>query len=278
MNNKRGQKFLSVFLIGIILLFVGAVGWAMLFNHSGFAQSVSSATDSTINAIGPFFRTLLGSTGDSNQDFLAILAFILVMIVVVSTLDSVNIFGDKGGHLVNFIVGTIVAIIGVRFMPNNLWASLTAPSSALVATILVGLPFLALFFMTMAMKKYSLANKVIWLIYSGFMAYLVATASFGVSGADARNWVYIIFTILGVGMLLFDSQVRKIVYQERVKASIASTKGGAALRQINDLKLKIEDYQKVVANDNSTVAEVEEAEKRIKNIEEKIAKLAGYKA
>ncbi len=274
MNNKRGQAVLSWVLIGIILLFIGAIGWAIIFNDSGFAQAVNSTTESTIDAIGPFFRVLLGSSGDSNQDFLAILAFILVMVVVISTLDSVNLFGSKGGRLVNFIVGTIVAIIGVRFMPNNLWQSLTAPSSALVATILVGIPFLALFFITMKIK-YRLASKVIWLVYFAFMSYLVATTSFGVSGAGARNLVYMIFGGLGLVMLFFDSQVRRIFYAERAQAAVTSARGGAALRQVEKLKTKLQEYQDVVADDTSTDGDIAEAEKRIKRIEDTIKKLSG---
>ena len=72
MNNRRGQAIFNYVMLGIVILFIGAVGWAMIFDGSGFAQAVSSVTDTTINAIGPFFKVLLGSSGDVNIDFLKI--------------------------------------------------------------------------------------------------------------------------------------------------------------------------------------------------------------
>ncbi|MCR4323434.1 MAG: hypothetical protein NUV37_00485 [Nanoarchaeota archaeon] len=277
--NKRGQNIFAGVVVGILIIFAGIflIGWFAL--EGGTAEKgMNLVSELFMTILGPIFKAVLGldQTGQNNA-FLMVLTFLLASIVIVSTLDSVNIFGEsKAGHLANFFVGIIVAIIGVRFMPKDLWMSLTSPASAFIATLLIGLPFLAMFFITMKIRS-RLANKVIWLVYFAFLSYLIATGTFGVEGAKATLWVYIIFAVLSLLMFWFDATFRRLIYKERADLGISKAKGSRALAQINTLTTSIEAYQNIIANPMALPADKVAARKHIKEIEKTIRELSGLK-
>ncbi|MCR4284629.1 MAG: hypothetical protein NUV97_01130 [archaeon] len=270
--NKRGQNIFAGVVVVLLVIFFGILifGWIDKGSAEGGMNLVSSIF---VDILGPLFKGLLGF--DGTNDFMMVLAFLMAAIVVVSTLDSINIFGEsKSGHLVNFFVGMIVAVIGVRFMPSTLWNGLSSPASAFIATILVGLPFLVMFFITMKIKS-RLANKVIWLVYFAFLSYLIATGTFDVDGAKATMWIYIIFAFLSLVMLIFDASIRRIFYKERVETGIAQAKGTQALIQIQKLKALIQEYQTVIADPNSDPKTKADARKAMMNTEKTIRELSG---
>lgn len=288
MRGRRGQTknvgyFVSFILAAYVIFFLI---FFLINLNQGWQQALKTATSSvsefTMTVLGPLFSFLLNLGTDSSVNFLMVLTFVLISIIIVGTLDSVNIFGDDNqGGLVNLAVGIIVALIGVRFMPTNMWVSLTAPSSAFVATILVGAPFLALFFVTMKIK-FNLARKLLWLFYLIFMSYLIffpsnlsAGATTGLlTGENRFAYIYIIFLILGGVMLFFDTTVRKVWYGEQAKRDAIKELSDVNLVERRRLREEMRELQKIVADSHTPVADRVAAEKRIAKIKKIFQKIA----
>jgi hypothetical protein len=228
MKNKRGiggeASGVKVFywvLLAFIVFFVALLVYQLFIIKSGadaLEISVNYVVDSVEKIFVPVLGRLLGTAGKSASDaFLMIITFILLLVVIIGTLDSVNIFRDNNwAWLINVLIGAIVSIIGVRYMPPHLWESLTAPSSALVATLLVGLPFLALVVITFKIK-FRLVTKFIWLFYVVFLGYLFFSLweEAGWKTSTSAIWAYGVFAVLSILMLVADSQVRRFVIMER---------------------------------------------------------------
>lgn len=229
-KNKRGAMSigedgtLSKVAMGILAIFIGmvvifsALDWDRNNPGEVIGTAFNEASDVFLNIFGPLFSALLGADGENL--FLMVLTFILVSIVIVGTLDSIDIFGQgTQGQWMNFGVGIITAIIGVRFMPVNMWASLTAPSSAFVAAILVAIPFAAMFFISMRIQS-TLARKLIWIFYMIFMSYLIFFPTSGAGLGNRFMWIYILFLFLAAIMMFFDETAMGFIRTEKVKSDI----------------------------------------------------------
>ena len=261
--DKRGQlKGFAGVVIGIIILIVVIIGISSLVKWGGkgdYVSSLKSAIDGfgdiVINVIGPILGAILNlPDADSNTSLLMILTFILVSTIIITALDSVNIFGDdRQGIVINSIIGIIVAIIGIRFMPKDIWGALTSPSSAFVATLLVGAPFAAFFFVTMKIK-FPLANKLIWLFYIIFMSYLIFFPSTGFSLSNSFMWIYTVFLILAGVMMFFDSTVRAYFFTEKEKAKLGRAVSDVEIQERIKARARIKELTrlKAEANDEET--------------------------
>jgi hypothetical protein len=275
MKGKRGQVGVTQIIVGILALFlilvigVAAFDWSNN-GRSDFGGSLSNSMESVsggfMSVLGPAFNLLLNLDNDVNTNFLMILTFILISIIVVGTLDSANIFGDDNkGNLVNLAVGLIVSIIGVRFMPSDIWASLTAPSTAFVATILVGAPFLALFFVTMKIK-FPLARKVLWLFYLIFMSYLIFFPEAGASSSNDFAWIYIVFLLLAGIMLFLDGTVRRYVGKQMYDLEVSKEINDMSVIQRSKLRQKIADWQGIIGDDTAPADDIKKAKKQIEKL------------
>ena len=249
MNFKnKGQTIFSNILIASIVLFVIAVGVVAATNWScpsSISSSFETVSEIVIDILGPFFGFLLNleSTADMNVKFLIVLAFIMISIIIIGTLDSMNLFGKENkGNLINFVVGIVTSIIGVRFMPPEMWKSLTTPSSAFVATLIVGIPFLALGFVSMKIK-FSLARKAVWLFYLVVLGYLIAI--------NDEILIYVIFAVLAGIMFFFDASVRRYFYTEKSKLEIETMIGKLTLKERKTIRDEIRAYQEIVADVNA---------------------------
>jgi len=279
-EDKKGQALVTRVFLGLIILFVVIIGIVAIVEwnssgRSGFGASLESAVSDVSSGfmavLGPTLGFLLNFGDDANTNFLMVLTFILISIVIVGTLDSVNIFGeDTPSKMANFAIGIIVAIIGVRFMPENMWISLTAPSSAFVATILVGIPFAALFFVTMKIK-FNLARKLLWLFYLVFMSYLIF---FPEGGANAFTWIYLIFLVLAAIMMFFDAAVRKFWYREKRKKEVEDLKENVNLLERQNLRKELKQLQEIIGDSLTSTEERTKAKKRISQIQKTLQEIA----
>lgn len=259
-KNKRGafgatQAVSALLAIFIILVIIFSV---VNYNSNGgnfssaLEESLSDSGNFFMSVFGPLFNILLGLDRegiDSGNQLLLVLTFILISIIIISVLDSINLFGEgetTQSKLINFFIGLIVAAIGVRFMPQDIWQSLTAPASAFVATILVGAPFAALFFITMKLKS-PLVSKALWLFYIVFMSYLIFTMSSGKFIAT-----YIVFLVLAGVMLFFDSSVRRFFRKEKEKNQVQKMLGDLDIKQRHKMRENINEWTAILADSNSS--------------------------
>ena len=177
-----------------------------------------------------------------------------------------NIFGGAGakGDIVNLAIGIIVSIIGVRFMPEGAWTSLTTPASAFVATILVAIPFAALFFITMKLES-NLGRKLMWLFYIIFLSYLIFSSE-GIS--KGIRIIYVIFLVLAGLMMGFDGTVRMYIAKERENIKLKGTLSDVQLVERIKIKEKIKELTKMITVADST--EVPLLQKQIDDYNKKL--------
>jgi prepilin signal peptidase PulO-like enzyme (type II secretory pathway) len=198
-----------------------------------------------------------------------------MVIIITGTFDSVDVFSSQGtgGKWINLAIGVIVSIIGVRFMPSDIWGSLTAPSSALAATIVVGIPFMAFVFITVKIKNIP-ARKVLWLFYLIFMSYLVLQR--------LGNWengfagVYITFLALATIMLFFDGTVREFFYREKAKNETAKARAGINLIGKGKLIKRIAELQEIISDINQPKVLRDAAKKELEEYTATYGDLAAY--
>ena len=268
LSSKRGQQFgLNTIFLVLIVGFLIIIGlFTLIKSNEGaplgdaLSESFSEAGDLVVRVVSPIASVLLGldRVSDANIQFLMIMTFILVLIVIVAALDTASIFGEaRQGHLLNIIVGAIITIIGIRFMPTDLWSSLTAPSSAFIAVLLLALPFAALFALSMKWKSH-IARKALWLLYIVFVGFII--------GDVARSpylWAYVVFLVLAVIMLFFDSTVRRYLNIEKGKLQAEAVVSKMNVKQRYRLRREIENWEKIKADTTATPADRAEAEREL---------------
>jgi len=197
--------------------------------------------DFTITLLNSTVGLLVGTAGlDAPVAFLKIIMFILIAIIVVGAIDSVHIFGDApSAKWTNLIIGIIVSVIGVRFLPSDLMLSLTAPSSALVFALMIGLPLVALTFIIVNIKV-EYVRKVI------VLAYIIGlfTLFFQLDDSLYRTMA-MIFLALGVLLLLFDGQVVKYLRQEGEKRKLLHAVGDVQLQERLKVRARIKELQRM---------------------------------
>ncbi len=274
---KSGQGVMANVFIGIIVLLVVIVGISAAVDWKGassITDSVQQVSETIMAIAGPMFRLMLNldAVSDANVQFLIVLAFVMISVIVIGTLDSINIFGTtKQGYIINFVVGMIVSIIGIRFMPNDIWASLTAPSSAFVATMLVGIPFLAMGFVSMKIKS-KLARKMIWLFYIVVMIYLMFYQT-----ADYFIWVYLTFMLLAGIMMYYDAEVIRFFYKEKAEREIErDVIGKMSAIERYEQRAEIKAYQKIIGDSSATPDDVKLAKTEIKRLERLYGDLSDF--
>jgi len=284
--NKRGVGLgFDKVIIGILILFIVIIGIVGIvkYNKGGafsdaLGESVEEVSNGAVSIFTPIFGVLLGldKVSDANNKFLIIITFILISTIIVGVMDAVNIFdsgpGTKGNYI-NLIVGVIVSIIGVRFMPEDLWGTLTAPSSAFVATVLVGAPFIAFALISIKVGKHSsLASKGLWLFYVVFMSYLIFRYS---SGPENKfELVYIVFLLLGLLMMILDPTFHKFYYQEAGKLSLERGLSSINLVERQKVRNQIEKLTTIISDPASSATDVTAAEAEIVKLKGRYPKLS----
>ncbi len=151
------SKVFSVLLMGMIML-----TFVTTLVSATWADSITKAIDGIQQSGDPIFSALLGQTTSGSDLFVKVLAFMLVMFVIYGVLGMVGIFGNKSW--LNMTIGAIVAIIGIRFLPEGFLAEAAIPSSAFVAILVMGMPLVLLFFMIKDLPK--TVRKVVWVCYA----------------------------------------------------------------------------------------------------------------
>ena len=271
MKNKRGQTVFNNIVYGLVFIFVILIGinaygsadgtWGGFFRQ--LPGSVPIVLTGFSEFLAPIFSALLGITS-GDDSFIRIASFILIFIVVTATLDSVNLFdtGGGSGKLISFAIGMLVSAIGVRYMPDNMWNALTGPASAFVATILVGIPFLALLVITTKLKHHAL-GKAAWIFYILVLGYIVISPEY----QFAFMWVYVVFLVLAVLMLFFDAQFR--TYWNKQKYGLETSKmiGKLDVVKRHEIRVKIKEYYDVLADTDASDKDKKAAKKSIKDLQ-----------
>ncbi len=216
--------------------------------------------DSIASFFNPILKWLIGPSTNSAEIALKVLAFLLVTIVIYGLMDSIKILGEGADkRWLNFAIGIIVATIGIRFIPDNLLTALTAPSSAFVAIIVLGIPFLAMFFILKKLTS-STARRIAWVMYAiliitiavynaGLMSWLIGNYTIDSQIQTAfRQWgiIYVVFGAVALAMALLDGTIQRFfrgVEAEKYTGNVLDEKG--------DRLLEKKAFYETIANDTN---------------------------
>ncbi len=201
MNKKIGIYAILVLMIvsmasSVLAASVGEVGTA-----------VQGAINYGVAASQPIFQYIFGNYNATGNEFaINVLVFFLVLLVIYGLLDVIKIFGDKRG--INFLISAIIALIGIRFMPEGFLQTMATPSSALVAVILLGLPFIILFLI--GTKLPPMARRVMWVLY-GVIILVLWIYNWSNPAVQKFNWIYPVFVVACFIAFWFDAKVQNLL-------------------------------------------------------------------
>jgi hypothetical protein len=211
---------LSVFAIGL-------VNAAKSFTAAGtestntLAGAVQTGIDGIVDALSPVTSWIFGaekSTGDAG--FIALMAFLLTILVMVGILSPMKIFGDKEG--INWAIAVIIALVGIRFVPINMLRSFTIPSEGLVGALFLIIPFIIV---GTLISKISLAGvrKFSWIVYAVIIASLWVKAYNSTAGWTRFYWIYVIILVLCIVAFFLDGTIQKFFRMQKFQRDVTES-------------------------------------------------------
>jgi hypothetical protein len=139
-----------------------------------------------------------------------------------------------------------------------MWVSITSPSSALVATIVVAAPF---FFLALISMRFGLfASKLLWLFFIVFLSYLILAEN------NNFSYIYLIFLVLSFLMLFFDSTVRHFIHGEKEKLNLEAELANMDVKKRYKLRQEIEEYYAILNDSNTSNADKLLAQKKLSQL------------
>ena len=242
---KKNRARLSFYFISLIFIIPLISNIVMADVPSDIAEGTKNFIEGIKSFGGPVFEALLGSSETGDQFVIQILAFILTALIIYGILDSVNIFGGKSG--LNLIIALIVSLIGIRFLPSGLLQAMALPSSALVAAIVLLIPFvIAFYIIEVKMKEHPIAGKLIWVAF-GIIIIFLWFSNWENSNLDGYRWIYPIMALACLFILWSHGTIQKWLRKEETQTSIA--KSGNIER--DRIVAKIKDLQTALAGAES---------------------------
>jgi hypothetical protein len=253
------QKFFlfSIIALMIIMPLVSAYSW----------EELNTDLQSTVSGIKPVLTYIIGKENtDSNQTIAAILMFFLVILVTYGILGSINMFSQTW---VNGGIAFLVALIGIRFLDPKLISTLATPSSALVAGIVIGIPFLIVLLVTTKNEHVKEHGKIIWTAYI-ILNVILLLYNWSKSDSSVKTTI-LVGTVLGIIGLLIYKKLGKI---EELAKEVKSIEGSQkAQQQIAEAKIK--QLEEALARAENK-EEREEIKKRLKIAEQNLEDITEY--
>ncbi|MBS3092397.1 hypothetical protein J4466_03175 [Candidatus Pacearchaeota archaeon] len=226
------------------------------FNES-LTSFVKSTIDFSKNAGEPLFSALFGTfEGETGADlFTKVLVFLLVVLVIVAITDLMPPF--SGRPWIQVGIGVLVSVIGIRFLPADLINQLAYPSSALVATIFVGLPFLILGWLFTKMDVGSGFRRAGWTIF-GVIIFILMVYNW----EKDFYWIYPLFVLACILAFSFDATLQKFLHKARAGRTIE--KHARIERSILISKIKELEEAETRASTSTEVTEIRRQIARLK--------------
>jgi len=134
-----------------------------------------------------------------------------------AVLGQVDVFAGKVWTQV--VIGIIVSIIGIRFMPEGMINALTLPSSALVAILVVGVPFFIFGAIVVKSIQNSYVRRAAWAVYA-VMLLVLWIYNINEQGAIGWLWIYPVFIVGCVLAFAFDGTLQSFVRKASAARSI----------------------------------------------------------
>jgi len=232
---KREVRLLSIFLSSIFFIsfMIGIVAAA---DGSGFAGALTNFIDGVQQVGEPLFGALFGNYATTSELFIQVLAFLLVVLVIYGLLDTMGIFGNKGW--VNFLIGVVIAVLGIRFLPQGFLQEAAIPSSALVALLVMGVPFILVGFLIQKIES-TIARRALWVAYGVIILILWIYNLDNTYLSATAKWIYPAILIGCIIAFWFDGTLQKWLHKAQAERTVESTTNvqmGRVIAEIRDLQ------------------------------------------
>jgi len=178
-------------------------------------EMIDNAVTMMLNIFAAFFRpvfqVLVGFTGKEKgpELMVRILIFFLVVVAVSGILAQIGIFTSHPS--LNFWTGVLMAALGIRFLTTDFLQTMLYPTSALVAVIVVGLPFVIVGWFLMKQKP--LMRRIGWITYLVLVGIIWLNNMMYGEGASQEmllgNIAYMIIGMFIIAMLIADGTIRR---------------------------------------------------------------------
>jgi len=155
------------------------------------------------------------TSAEDNVVWDKILIFFLVFLVIIGILSSAGIFNK----FINLGTSLVISIIGMRYLPNDIIYTLLSPTTALIALITAGIPFLVVFLMTNKVKidgsstMSTPTKRIVWALYLVFLGSVIISNMVNRKGLDGINLVLLFFLVFAIVMLVWPRAFFSIFYR-----------------------------------------------------------------
>jgi len=211
-----GLLFISLLVLTVSLSFVSAQNFAD--DASDFVGDILDFI--TTGVLEPVFEFLLGDYATSGDFLVKSLLIVLTITVIMAVLEAVDFFKGKKGT--KFIVSAIISVLGVRFIPDGFVSQIVTPSTALVAAIGLGLPFVIFFYV---LEKFDSPNirRAGWAIFGVLILVLWAENLGNPDIPATAKWLYLLFVGGCAVAFWWDGTLHRWFTSTRVKARLSAS-------------------------------------------------------
>ncbi len=239
---RRGRNLFffwaSLLIVSLVLMqFIFAADTpAATTSTKTFTQNIvsliTSMVDIATQAGKPLFSALLGSVNSGGDLFAKVLIFLLVLLIVVAVLDTVELFSNN--IWLQYGIGVIISILGVRFLPNDMIQAIAFPSSVFVATIAIGLPFVLF-----GVALYKIIDNT-YIRRAGWTLFIVVLIVLWVYNSDKEFFfIYPLFLIGCIIAFWFDGTLKRwfsVAKTTRTLEGVSSVSRNRIIAEIRDLE------------------------------------------
>lgn len=219
---------------------------------SGVTEIVQSIIDLGTEAGKPLFEALLGPVDKGGDLFTKVLIFLLVALITIAVLEQVDFFEER--LWMQFGVGVITSIIGIRFLPDDMINAIAFPSSVFVASISIGFPFLLYGIVLHKGVKSKYLRRVGWIIFAVILFVLWIY-----NARKSFFYLYPLFLLASFIAFWFDGTLQKFRLRYRSERTVAR----ATKVAIHSIEGEIRLLQSSLAA-STDLGEIRELKKEIK--------------
>lgn len=194
------------------------------------------------------------------------LLFFLLLIAVYLTLSKNQILSPNKS--LNFIIGLIVSILAVRFLPDDLINGIRIPYGSLAVAILVFIPLLIFFFWIHGNAHItSFGRRIGWVIYGAAFLSIWYNDPNKIPITDTIYWIGLGFVALS---LIFDTKVHEWLglsdYRHATNQSRQELRNRLRLL-LNEMYVDLQKYEAA-----GMTKAADDMRKRIENMEKRVRK------
>ncbi len=169
--------------------------------------------------------------------FAKILLFSIILLVVYTVIKKNTIFGGKKNRPIQWIVSSAIAILSVRYIPDEFVQAILLQYGTLAIGITMFLPLIIFFFFIHQSELGSFGRKIGWAVYIiSFIALWIFRYD-KIGEANVIYWIGLGFALIAVG---FDSRIHKYFGMSSVRKIWKDMKIKSRVEAQSELK-KLED-------------------------------------